>query len=90
MIAMVVVVSGSTVVTGISGRAPRGSSTFSTSSAVGAVGRGARSAVLLGITRALATMTGVAVQGRRSNHCSCSKDRGVNTKNSKHTRKDRF
>jgi hypothetical protein len=88
--AIVVVVSGATVVVGISGCAPRGLSTFSTNSAVGAVRRGARSAGRLGITRALATMTGVAVQDRRSNHCSCSKDRGVNTKNNKHTRKNRF
>jgi hypothetical protein len=61
---IVVVVSRSTVVAGLSGRAPRELSTFSTESAVGAVGRGALSAVVLGITRALATMTGAAVHDR--------------------------
>jgi hypothetical protein len=84
------VVPGATVVVGISGRAPREISTFSTDSCVGAVGMCARSTVLLGITQALATMTGAAVRGRWSNHCSRSKGRGVNTKNLKHTRKNRF
>jgi hypothetical protein len=61
---VIMIVPRATVVTGLFGRAMRGLSTFSTDSAVGAVGGGARGAIWWGITQALATMTGDAVQDR--------------------------
>ena len=76
MIIAIVVVSGATEFVDISGRALRGACTFSTGSGVGAGWGGARGAVLLGNTRALATMTGAAVQGRRSVHRFGSKGKG--------------
>ena len=90
MIIAIVVVSGATEFVDISGRALRGACTFSTGSGVGAGWGGARGAVLLGNTRALATMTGAAVQDRRSVHRFGSKARGVYTEYQYHTRKKGF